>query len=183
MRANSRPGPSQALEALVIEHAPQREADPQAKSPLERAFRTVKSAAAALLALTNRLATALPTLCDPELGKSATRILLTCLLRTYQAGARATRTALEPRDGLDLETLTRAAEASREQARATERSRRLLLDHIHGCYLCPHCGLWRWAGGTLPHRLPSSPEAHLALLLPLPRWRVGGGRGTATSPE
>jgi hypothetical protein len=64
-------------------------------------------------------------------------VLLTALLRAYQAGARATRRALEARDGLDLETLSRATEVSREQARATDRSRRLLLAHIHRLYQLP----------------------------------------------
>jgi hypothetical protein len=127
----------EALETLEVEHAPQREGDPQAKSPLERAFRSVKSFATPLLRLTDRLAAQIPALRDPELAKSATRVLLTALLRAYQAGARATRRALEARDGLDLETLSRAAETSREQARATERSRRLLLAHIHRLYQLP----------------------------------------------
>jgi hypothetical protein len=127
----------EALDALEVEHAPQREGDPQAKSPLERAFRQVKSFATPLLRLTDRLAAQIPALRDPELAKSGTRVLLTALLRAYQAGARATRRALEARDGLDLETLSRAAEASREQARATDRSRRLLLAHIHRLYQLP----------------------------------------------
>jgi hypothetical protein len=125
------------LDALEAEHAPQKEADPRAKSPLERAFRSVKSFSTPLLGLTDRLATARPALRDPELAKASARLVVTCVLRAYQAGARAARRALQARDALDLETLTRAAEASREQARATERSRRLLLAHIHELYDLP----------------------------------------------
>ena len=127
----------EALDALEVEHAPQREGDPQAKATLERAFRSVKTFAAPLLRLTDRLAAQIPALRDPELAKSATRVLLTALLRAYQSGARATRRALEARDGLDLKALSRAAEASREQARATDRSRRLLLARIHRLYQLP----------------------------------------------
>jgi transposase InsO family protein len=127
----------EALAALEAEHAPQREGHPQGKSPLERAFRTVKSIAAPLLALSDRLAAALPVLRDPTLAKAAARLVLTALLRAYQAGARATRSALEARQGLDLQTLTRAAAASREQARATEKSQRLLLAHVHELYDLP----------------------------------------------
>jgi transposase InsO family protein len=127
----------EALECLEVEPAPQREGDPRGKSPLERAFRTVKSIAAPLLTLTDRLAAALPALRDAALAQAAARLVLTALLRAYQAGARATRTALDARAGLDLDTLTRAAENAREQARATERSQRLLLAHVHALYDLP----------------------------------------------
>jgi hypothetical protein len=126
-----------ALQELETEHAPQKEGDPTGKATLERAFRSAKTFAVPLLRLTDRLAAQIPALRDPDLAKSATRVLLTALLRAYQAGARATRRALEARDGLDLETLSQATETSREQARATDRSRRLLLARIHSLYQLP----------------------------------------------
>jgi hypothetical protein len=127
----------EALQQLEIEHAPQKEGDPTAKATLERAFRSAKTFAAPLLRLTDRLADHIPALRNTELAKSATRVLLTAVLRAYQAGARATRRALQTRDGLDPETLSRTAEASREQARATDRSSRLLLARIHSLYQLP----------------------------------------------
>ncbi len=122
------------LDDLEVEHAPQREADPQGKATVERAFETVKSIARPLLILTNRIARAVPTLSNPTLAKAATTLLLTALLRAYQAGARATRRADDARSGIDVDALQRVAKQSRERARAEDRSARLLLEHIHGAY-------------------------------------------------
>lgn len=122
------------LDDLEVEHAPQREADPQGKATVERAFETVKSIARPLLILTNRIARAVPVLSNPTLAKAATTLLLTALLRAYQAGARAACRADHARAGIDVDALQRVAKQSRERARAEDRSARLLLEHIHGAY-------------------------------------------------
>jgi transposase InsO family protein len=124
----------EALAALEVEHAPQREGDPLGKSTVERAFKTIKSIARPLLDATNRIAARAPSLCNAELAKGITRLLVTALLRAYQHGARAARGALAARGGAPPEELSRLAEASRELARAQERSRRQLLSHIHDIY-------------------------------------------------
>ncbi len=124
----------EALAALEADHAPQREADPLGKATVERAFRSLKSIADPLLALTSRAAEALPALRDASLAKAVTTLLFTALLRAYQHGARAARAALEARGGIDPDELARRAEHSRERARATERSVKLLLGHLHDVY-------------------------------------------------
>lgn len=122
-----------AIETLEAEHAVQREGDPLGKATIERAFGTVKSIASPLLELTNRMAGTIGCLAHPELAIAATTLLLTALLRAYQAGARASLRAQHERPA-DPEQLARAAEQSRERARADDRSARLLLEHIHGAY-------------------------------------------------
>jgi hypothetical protein len=124
----------ETLDELEADHAPQREADPLGKATVERAFLSVKSIAGPLLALTDRIALALPHLRQPELAKAVTTVLLTALLRAYQHGARAARAAVEARGGIDADELARRAEHSRERARATERSAKLLLEHLHAVY-------------------------------------------------
>jgi transposase InsO family protein len=123
----------QALDELGVEHAPQREGDPCGKSTVERAFRSLKDVARPLLALTDRLADAVPALRDGALAKAAATVVLTALLRAYQHGARAARAALEARGG-DPDTLAALAEQTRERARATDQSARLLLAHVHELY-------------------------------------------------
>jgi hypothetical protein len=128
---------ARALEQLEAEHAPQREADPRAKATIERAFETIKSVAGPLLALTDRLAAVLPALRDATLAKAAARVLLAAVLRAYQLGARATRRALEARATLSPDELAHLAARHRDEARATDRSARLLLAHIHAIYSLP----------------------------------------------
>lgn len=123
-----------ALDELEVEHAPQREGDPLGKATLERAFGTVKSFARPLLALTDRIAEALPALRRADIAKATAKLVVTALLRAYQAGARASARATEARAGVDVDALTRAAEQSRERSRADDRSARLLLEHIHAAY-------------------------------------------------
>jgi transposase InsO family protein len=126
-----------ALDDLEAEHAPQREGDPQAKSTIERAFETVKVIAGPLLRLTDRLASSIPALHDASLARATARLVVTSTLRAYQAGARAATRAVEARGSLDSEELARRAAEHREQARATDRSARLLLGHIHDIYRLP----------------------------------------------
>lgn len=123
-----------ALEQAGAELAAQREGDPLGKATVERAFFTLKSFAKPLLSITDRIAEAVPSLNHAELAKAAARVLLSAMLRAYQAGARAARAAVQARGGLDEEALVRAADRSREAARADERSRRLLLRHLHAVY-------------------------------------------------
>jgi len=127
----------EALEALKVEHAPQKEGDPPGKATIERAFETVKSIAAPILALTSRIATAVPALRDAAVAKASTQLLVTALLRAYQAGSRAARRALQAREGVPLEEIEKIAARAREQARADDRSARLLLAHVHKLYEIP----------------------------------------------
>ena len=123
-----------ALDALEVEHAPQREGDPLGKATLERSFRTLKDIARPILSLTDRLAAAVPAFVQPELAVSAATLLVTALLRAYQAGARAAARSADTRGGVDPDELKARAEQSREQARAGDRSARLLLARIHDAY-------------------------------------------------
>lgn len=123
-----------ALRVLEVEHAPNKEAEPTGKATVERAFLTVKSIAAPLLALSNELADRLPALREPELAKAATSLLVTALLRAYQAGARAARRAFDARGEVDPDALARAAAQQRMDVRADDRSSRLILARIHDAY-------------------------------------------------
>jgi hypothetical protein len=123
-----------ALDALGAEHAPQREGEPTDKATIERAFASLKSFARPLLEVSDRIARAVPALASAALAKAATTLLLTALLRAYQAGARAARRAGEQRAGISTEALARAAEQSRREAHAHDTSVRLLLEDIHAAY-------------------------------------------------
>jgi len=123
-----------AIEALGAEHAPQKEADPQGKATIERAFKTVKDIAKPIFLLTSRIAAKLPTLANPDLAKSAATLLLTALLKAYQAGARAARRADDQRASISVEELEALSEKSREMARAERRSVRLFLTQLHRDY-------------------------------------------------
>jgi transposase InsO family protein len=123
-----------ALAELGVEHAPQREGDPLGKSTVERGFGILKTIAAPLLALSDRVAKAVPQLRDAELGKGIGHLVVATLLRAYQAGARAARRAADQRSGLDEDALVRAAARAREHAHAEEQSKRLLLAHLHELY-------------------------------------------------
>jgi len=125
----------EALAELEIEHAPQKEGDPPGKATLERAFGLLKPILAPIIGITSRLASAVPQLGDKELAKATAQLLLTALLRAYQAGARATRRALASREKHTEESLGRLAARAREQARADDRSARLLLGHVHDIYI------------------------------------------------
>jgi transposase InsO family protein len=123
-----------AFEELEAEHAPQKEGHPQGKATVERAFGTIKTIAAPILELTQQIAKALPTLNNPDLAKAAATLLLTALLKAYQAGARATQRADAERAGVSKEDLAELALESRENAVSENRSIRLLLKHIHRDY-------------------------------------------------
>lgn len=120
-----------AIEELNAEHAPQVEGDPCGKATIERAFRTVKDIARPLFELTNRLAATFPALANPELAKLTADLIVRFLLRAYQAGARAAWRSRDARGNLDLDQLARAAQESRELARVTDESARLLLTRVH----------------------------------------------------
>lgn len=126
-----------ALRQLDVEHAPQREGDPLGKSTVERAFGTIKTILAPLLSISDRLAARVPALTNPALARATVDVLLTALLRAYQAGARATRRALDARGAITADELARAAREQREHARADEHSSRLILARIHGAYALP----------------------------------------------
>lgn len=124
-----------ALDELGAEHAPQREGDPTSKATIERAFRTIKDIAAPILNITNQMATTIPSLRQPELAKAAAKLLLTALLRAYQAGARASRRAGSSRLNHDTAAVRRIIEEQREKAHARDKSARMLLSFIHDAYV------------------------------------------------
>jgi len=124
----------QVLRELGAEHAVQREGMPTDKATVERAFRTVKQILKPLLKVTNKLADCLPDLRSPELAKAGARIVLTAMLRAYQAGARAARVADHARADVSCETLKHVAKQAREQAHKETESARLLLTDIHQLY-------------------------------------------------
>lgn len=124
----------EVLDQLDAEHAPCREGDPIGKATVERALGTVKHIARPLLALTDRIAQTLPALRNTALAKAIANLVITALLRAYQHGARAARAALDARGHIDPGELARNACASREHARATERSTKLFLEHLHAAY-------------------------------------------------
>jgi hypothetical protein len=128
---------ARALDELEAEHAPQREGDPQAKATIERAFESVKAVAGPLLALTDRLGAMAPVLRDPSLAMATARLVVTAMLRAFQQGARAARRALDARGVLSPDELALLAARHREEARATDRSARLLLGHVHDLYGFP----------------------------------------------
>ena len=123
-----------ALDQLGVEHAPQREGNPTGKATVERGFGILKTIAAPLLTLSDRAARVVPALRDPELAKGLGHLVIASLLRAYQAGSRAARSAVEQRNGLDEAALRRIAEQARQDARADNDSRRLLLGHLHEIY-------------------------------------------------
>lgn len=122
------------LEALEVDHAPQKEGDPQGKATVEKAFDTIKRIAHPLLEITNQLASKIQKLRQTELAKSVATVLFAALLRAYQAGARATRRSLDAREGISEEKLQELAQQNREKAHAENRSARLLLTRIHQLY-------------------------------------------------
>ena len=123
-----------ALDALAAEHAPQKEGDPCGKATVERGFRSLKDLCAPLLALSNALAEKVPSLHDSNLARAWTELVVGVVLRAYQAGARAKERALRIGGAMTDAELLRVAEKARVAARATERSARLLLAHVHDIY-------------------------------------------------
>ena len=124
----------QSLDALEVEHAPQREGEPTGKATLERAFRSIKDAGRELFALTNHLSTAHPQLREPCLAAGLTHLIVDALMRAYQHGARMARAAIEQRGDIASDDLERASSRARQQAQAHDRSARLLLSQIHDQY-------------------------------------------------
>ena len=123
-----------ALDDLEAEHAPQREGHPQGKATIERAFGSIKQIVRPLLSVTDAIAASVVSLKNVALAKALTTVLLTALLKAYQAGARASHRAAEARAGLDEQALVRVAQHSRQRARAEDHSARMLLTHIHTAY-------------------------------------------------
>jgi hypothetical protein len=123
-----------ALEQLEVEHAPQKEGDPTGKSTVEKGFDTLKGILDPLLGLSTKLAAIVPGLRSPDLAVPFTRLVVGTFLRAYQAGARATRRAIDARGAASEDTLVHAAARAREAARADDRSARLLLAHLHDLF-------------------------------------------------
>jgi hypothetical protein len=123
-----------ACDQLEAELAVQREGHPQGKATLERAFGSIKQIAAPIFELTGRIAAALPSLQNAALAQACATLMLTALLRAYQAGARAAARADAARLPADAHMLAQVAERARHRARADDHSTRLLLTHIHSAY-------------------------------------------------
>src|ERR1019366_10797104 len=124
-----------ALDELQAEHAPQKEGDPTGKSTVERGFGSLKEILSPLLSLSDRCAVLVPSLRSADLAAPFARLVVATALRAYQAGARATRRAVEATGNASEDTLMRAAARAREAARSTDRSARLLLAHLHALFL------------------------------------------------
>jgi hypothetical protein len=124
-----------AFDELQAEHAPQKEGDPTGKSTVERGFGSLKEILSPLLSLSDRCAVLVPSLRSADLAIPFARLVVATALRAYQAGARATRRAIEATGNTSEDTLVRAAARAREAARSTDRSARLLLTHLHGLFL------------------------------------------------
>jgi hypothetical protein len=123
-----------ALEDLEVDFCPQKEATPTDKSPLERAWRTIKDALSPLLGLTDRLAAAVPAFKNTELARSLTELLVATFIRVYLTGRSHLPHPLEGRDPL---ALVQVIEEAKEKARAETRSTKLLLQDIHARYAMP----------------------------------------------
>jgi hypothetical protein len=121
----------QACEAMDIEPAPQTEAAPTEKAPLERAWGTIKRALAPLLDLTDRAAAAVPQLRSPALARATLSLLLGVYLRVYSGGRRHLGHPLEAHDPAALDD---AVARAREAARAEGRSRKIFLQKLHADY-------------------------------------------------
>jgi hypothetical protein len=124
-----------AIDELQAEHAPQKERDPTGKSTVERGFGSLKEILSPLLSLSDRCAVLVPSLRSADLAIPFARLVVATALRAYQAGARATRRAVEATGNASEDTLVRAAAHAREAARSTDRSARLLLAHLHAIFL------------------------------------------------
>jgi hypothetical protein len=122
------------LAALEVEHAPQKEGDPTGKATVEKGFDTLKAIAHPLLALSGSIAELAPALRSAAIALPFARLVVGTVLRAYQAGARATRRAVEARGAASEDDLVRAAARAREAARADDRSARLLLTHLHDVF-------------------------------------------------
>lgn len=124
----------QAYDAIGVEHVPQREGTPTEKATVERGFGTLKNALAPILALLDRVATAVPTLQQPRLAQHVATLLVATFLRVYAAGRRHLG---HPLDGHDPDVLRAIVEEQRENARAEDRSVRLFLEATHAEYAMP----------------------------------------------
>jgi transposase InsO family protein len=125
---------AQALKSMEIDHTPQREGTPTAKATKERAFGVVKQALRPLVDVSRCVAEKVPALRRPDLARALGRILLAVYLRVYEA---APREGGHPLEREHAETLRVIIEEQRENARAEEKSKRLLLTTMHNAYdLC-----------------------------------------------
>ena len=120
----------EACEELDLLHEPQKEAAPREKATKERQFGIVKHFLGPLLGLTQKLAVAIPALKDVELAKALGRLLLGTYLRVY-VSASAARETNRPDDPAVLEEVART---QRENAVATNRSKKLKLEAIFDRY-------------------------------------------------
>jgi len=124
-----------ALDAMEVLHAPQKEGDPTGKATVERSFRTVKGALEPIAAWTKTLAKRLPALQRADFAKMVGQVLISVFLRGYRTGA-SSRIAC--RSGTDDPVALEAiAHEQRERARAEDRSVKLTLQRIHDAYDFP----------------------------------------------
>ena len=124
----------QAYDAIGVEHAPQREGAPTEKATVERGFGTLKTALAPIFDVLNRIAGAVPVLCQPVLARHVATLLVATFLRVYATGRRHLG---HPLEGQDPDVLRAIVEEQRERARAETRSVRLFLESVHAEYAMP----------------------------------------------
>ena len=124
----------QAYDAIGVEHAPQREGTPTEKATVEPGFGTIKNALAPIFDVLNRVAGAVPALCQPVLARHVATLLVATFLRVYVAGRRHLG---HPLDGQDPDVLRAIVEEQRAKARAEDRSVRLFLEAVHAEYAMP----------------------------------------------
>jgi hypothetical protein len=121
-------------DSIDVEHRPQKEGTPTEKSTLERAFRTIKGAAAQLLEVTNKLAREIPALAQPGMARPLAQLLVDALLTVYHDSRRGLE---HPLAGADPESLRDLIADQRQRAHAEIRSVRLFLTELHQSYNMP----------------------------------------------
>jgi len=161
-----------ACEELDLLHEPQKEGAPREKATKERQFGIVKHFLGPLLGLTQKLAAAIPALSDVELAKALGRLLLGTYLRVY-VSASAARETNRPDDPAVLEEVART---QRENAVATNRSKKLKLEMIFDRYRFE--GSKRNFVRSHRHRaLEDIDEAELRLVTQAARRKIGNWAG------
>lgn len=121
-----------AYEALGLEHAPTREGTPTQKPTIERAFRTIKTALAPIVALTSAVAASVPTLRSAPLAMLVGHYIVALALDAYRLG-RTSRVG--PSGPVQDRALVEAQVEDWTRRRRDEHgSTRLLLERIHEEY-------------------------------------------------
>jgi hypothetical protein len=124
----------ETIEKYEAEHAPNQEGSPTEKATMERGLGSVKELTKPLFELSNCLAERHPQLRDRLLAKKLAILGITVVLKSYQAGARASERERAAREGLSIEDLAQATRDHREQAVALLRSKTLFIEWLREAY-------------------------------------------------